>query len=67
MVSRCFDLINEEFIEIPKNMIKFYEEIECVCKKYNLSISHEDHEGSFIIEQYSPENIKLLRNSLKGY
>lgn len=36
------NLKNEEF---KKDIIK-------VCKKYNLSISHEDSHGSFIITKY---------------
>lgn len=44
--------------------IQFLNEIELVCQKYNLSISHEDKEGSFIIESYSDKNIMWLRDSV---
>lgn len=33
-------------------------------KKYNLSISHEDGHGAFIIEKYDEYNIKWLRDCL---
>lgn len=42
---------------------KFLKEIDETCKKYNLSISHEDTHGSFIIEEYSKENIEWLRQA----
>jgi hypothetical protein len=42
---------------------EFLEEIINVCKKYKLSISHEDTHGSFIIEDYSEKNIKQLQQA----
>lgn len=41
----------------------FLYEIELVCKKHKLSISHEDSQGSFVIEEYDSHNIKRLMNS----
>lgn len=52
---------------MPEKMKKFLDEIESVCKKYNLSISHEDCHGSFIIEDYSSENIEWLFSAKKNY
>ena len=43
---------------MPHHLRCFYDEIDSVCKKYNLSISHEDSQGSFIIENYH----KLFHN-----
>ena len=42
---------------------EFLEEIIKLCKKYKLSISHEDTQGSFIIEEYSEKNIKWLQQA----
>lgn len=39
----------------------FLNEIIDVCKKYNLSISHEDSQGSFILEKYDEYNIDWLK------
>ena len=45
--------------EIEK--VKFLEEIDGICKKYNLSISHEDICGGFIIDVYDEDNIERLK------
>lgn len=49
--------------KIPGKQIKFLNDIEKVCKKYNLSISHEDPHGAFKIEKYSEENIEWLKHA----
>ncbi len=41
----------------------FIEDIVLLCKKYNVSISHEDTHGAFVIRDYNEENIKLFRNA----
>lgn len=51
-----------EFVELP-NVDSFIEEIISVCKKHNLSISHEDGHGAFEIEPYSKENVDWLRQA----
>ena len=48
-------------------MKEFIDEIIKVMKKYNLSISHEDSHGSFIIEKYDDYNIRWLKNAMKNY
>lgn len=44
----------------------FIDEITAVCKKHGLSISHEDHHGSFVIESYDDDNIQWLDNASVG-
>ena len=51
------------FIEMPENQMNFLNEIEVICKKYNLSISHEDHHGSFEIDLYNEDNLEWLKNA----
>lgn len=46
-----------------KKYENFFNEIENVCKKYNLSISHQDHHGSFEIEKFDEYNIKWLKEA----
>lgn len=46
-----WDLIKEEKIETPKNVLDFLNELFMLYDKYNLSISHEDGHGAFIIEK----------------
>ena len=45
---------------------KFVREIELVCKKHGLSISHQDGHGAFIIEDFYPDNISWLKNASRG-
>ena len=45
------------------DVLMFLDEIETLCKKYNLSIAHEDGQGSFIIADYNELNINWLNNA----
>lgn len=45
---------------------KFISEIALVCKKHNMTISHEDGHGAFVIEKYDQENIDWLRHAHDG-
>ena len=40
---------------------EFLNEIVKLCKKYNLSLSHEDTHGAFIVEKYNEGNIEWLK------
>jgi len=42
---------------------QFIEDIISLYKKYNLSISHEDTHGAFVITRYSEENEDWLRQA----
>lgn len=42
---------------------EFLNEIHEVCKKYNMSISHEDCHGGFIIEDYEKLYFDWLYNA----
>lgn len=66
-MSKIYDNDLKEQIEMPERMKNFLDEIESVCKKYNLSISHEDCHGAFIVENYSSENIEWLFDAQKSY
>lgn len=59
-----WSLIKNDYIETPENIINFLNEITKIYQKYNLSLSHEDEHGAFIIENYDEKNIKWLKNSL---
>ncbi len=41
----------------------FLGDIHALCMKYNLSLSHEDGHGAFIVESYSKHNIIWLSNA----
>jgi len=53
---------NSDYIQNDK-IDKFIEDIKAVCKKHDLSISHEDCQGSFKIEPFSDDNIEWLQNA----
>lgn len=55
--------IKNKYEKSPKKIEDFLSEIDELCKKYNLSISHEDDHGAFILERYSEFNIKRLKNA----
>jgi len=42
---------------------KFINEIIQLCEKFQLSISHEDTQGAFIIEKYSKTNIEWFESA----
>lgn len=66
-MSKVWDRINGCMAEMPKEMEDFLNDVESVCKKYGLSISHEDYHGAFLIEEYSKENIEWLFGASKSY
>ena len=66
-MSKIYDNKLRRWIEMPEKMKNFLDEIESVCKKHNLSISHEDCYGAFIVEDYRSENIEWLFSADKGY
>ena len=41
----------------------FFDEIELICRKYGLSISHEDGHGSFEIKKFDENNLDWLREA----
>lgn len=61
---KSWSIIESEEIETPEEVINFLNEIDNICKKYNLSISHEDGHGAFIIEKYDSFNIRWLKDCL---
>lgn len=61
---KSWSIIKSEEIETPEEVINFLNEIDNISKKYNLSISHEDGHGAFIIERYDNFNIRWLKECL---
>lgn len=43
---------------------KFLKEIEKVSVEYSLSLSHEDHQGSFVVMEYDENNIQRLYDAI---
>lgn len=66
-MSMIWDRTIGKQINMPESMKNFIDDIDLVCKKHNLSISHEDWQGSFLIEEYDEGNIDWLLNARKCY
>ena len=47
-----------------ENAQKFFNEYKELCKKYNLSLAHEDYHGGFILEEYKEDNIEWAEASM---
>ena len=56
-----WNIQTSRFEDTPQNLIAFYDAIDTICKQYDLSISHEDTGGSFVIENYKKENVDWLK------
>jgi hypothetical protein len=64
---KTWDSLKLRNVDTPKEMIDFFNEIETVCKKHGLSISHQDNGGAFEIVKYSPQYMEWLRDANKLY
>lgn len=65
--KETWDCLKGTFVETPIEMINFLNELDNLCKKYDLSISHEDSHGAFIIERYDKNNISWIQDAMKRY
>jgi len=61
--NTIWDINTNKEIDTPELINKFFEEIELLFKKHNISISHEDYHGGFILESYSEKNIEWLKEA----
>ena len=47
-----------------KNFMREYEEL---CIKHGMSLSHEDCQGAFIIDEYDEDNVEWVKSALNGF
>jgi hypothetical protein len=66
-MSKTYDCTTTKLITTPERMIQFFAEIDAVCRKYGLTIAHEDVHGSFIIENFKIHNLEWLEMACKNY
>ncbi len=45
---------------------EFLNDLEELCRRHDMSLSHEDGHGSFIIENYSEFNLKWVRSAARS-
>ena len=66
-MDKVWDKTKRCEVDMPKEMEDFLNDIKSVCLKHNLSISHEDYNGVFLIEEYDEDNIRWLFDASKNY
>lgn len=54
-------------VEMPEEMQAFLAEVEATCRKYGLSLTHEDEQGGFIVEVLKERNLNWLAGASKRY
>ena len=47
-----------------KNFMREYEEL---CIRHGMSLSHEDCQGAFIIDEYDKDNVEWVKSALNGF
>ena len=47
-----------------KNFMRDYEEL---CIRHGMSLSHEDCQGAFIIDEYDEDNVEWVKSALDGF
>lgn len=50
-------------MDAPHHIKCFYRELIALYKKYDISISHEDSQGGFIIENYNEHNVDWIMDA----
>lgn len=64
---KIWDIKIGKHIETPVEMDSFFNDLDIVFKRHNMSISHEDTHGAFIITEYDDDCVDWLRMANKGY
>lgn len=59
-MEKIWNCKTNESVDMPQKQIDFLNDIKMICEKHNLSISHEDGHGGFIIEEFNKHNINWL-------
>lgn len=60
--NKMWDINKKKEVDPPERVKIFLKEYEELCRRHNVSISHEDQHGGFIIEAYSDDNIDCLKS-----
>lgn len=60
MIDQIVSKIKDEKIKEAIRVSKFLFELNRLCEKHDMSISHEDGHGNFIIENYKSQNIEWM-------
>ncbi len=61
-INKTYWDCNTSQYDTSSKVDEFLKELVELYKKHNLSISHEDKHGNFIIEEYAEENVKWIED-----
>lgn len=67
MKETVYDVFLESTVEPPNEMKAFLQEIEAVCRKYGLALSHEDECGFFLVKIFDEYEFQRIQNAMKSY
>ena len=63
ILPEIWDYNTNSHIPTPDIVQEFLIELATLYKKHNLSLSHEDHHGAFVIEENTDNNAKWISNA----
>ena len=67
VLQECADILEDILSDAntSKDPKLFVDELIKVCKKFDMSLAHEDTQGAFKIEKYKEENIDWLKEAIR--
>ena len=66
-MSEIYDKKIKKTVTMPEEIKDFLNGLEDLCRAHNISISHEDIQGGFILEKYEQSNMEWIKNAIKNY
>ena len=48
---------------VPEKVQKFFDELQDLCRKHDMDITHEDHQGCFILTPYEEGPVLHVNNT----
>lgn len=66
-MEEIWDSRQGKFVKTPTEIISFFDDLEDIFTKHQLTLGHEDGHGAFLIEGYDEANINWLRSAHKDY
>lgn len=53
-------------VQVPPKVAEFLEDYRRICERHGLALSHEDYQGAFMIERFSPDLIEWAESATLG-
>lgn len=57
VLKNVWDRKKQDFVEMPPRAKAFFAAYEALCEKHGLCLSHEDSQGSFILNPINDDDI----------